>query len=118
VEDEAINRLAIVNTLHKLGYGVGQAANGQEALDLLAREPFDVVFMDIQMPVMSGLEATRRIRASEAGPVDPRIPIVALTACAMASDREKFLAAGMDDYIAKPLDFEDLERIIAGIRDR
>jgi signal transduction histidine kinase/CheY-like chemotaxis protein len=108
VEDEAINRLAIVNTLQKDGYATVQAVNGQETLEILARERFDAVLMDIQMPVMSGIEATRRIRSGEAGSIDPNVPIIALTAHAMASDREKFLEAGMDDYVSKPIDFGEL----------
>jgi signal transduction histidine kinase/ActR/RegA family two-component response regulator len=113
VEDEAINRLAIVSILQRLGHEVGQASNGQAALELLAREPHDIVLMDIQMPVMSGIEAARRIRSGASGTVRADIPIVALTAYAMAGDRERLLAAGMDDYLAKPVDLEDLGRVMA-----
>jgi CheY-like chemotaxis protein len=115
VEDEAVNRLAAVNSLLRLGYEAGQAKNGREALDILAREPFDAVLMDIQMPVMSGIEAVRHIRASEAGSSPATIPIIALTAHAMAGDQEKFLAVGMDDYIAKPMDFDELGRVLARV---
>ncbi len=110
VEDDAVNLLAGRRMLEKLGHHVTTAGNGRECLDRLAHEDFDLVFMDIQMPVMDGLEATRRIRADDAP--RPDIPIVALTAYAMAADRERFLAAGINDYVAKPVESTGLNAAI------
>jgi signal transduction histidine kinase/ActR/RegA family two-component response regulator len=115
-EDEAINRLAVVRRLEQLGCDAGQAVNGQEALALLGRETFDAVLMDVQMPIMSGIEATRRIRSGEVGSIDPNIPIIALTAYAMSGDREKFMEAGMDAYLSKPVDMDELIQILAAIK--
>jgi PAS domain S-box-containing protein len=103
VEDEAINRFAACRLLEKAGYRPTACQNGAEALELLGREHFDIVFMDIQMEGMDGIEATRRIRTEASERFDPSIPIIAMTAYAMAGDKEKFLAAGMDDYVAKPV---------------
>ena len=113
VEDEQINRMTATHLLTKLGHAAACVGSGLEALDRLSREPFDVVFMDIRMAGMDGLTATRRIRALP-GPVG-RIPIVALTAQAMAGDREAFLAAGMDDYLAKPVEVAELGRVLAAV---
>jgi len=113
VEDDAVNRIGARRLLEKLGCHVVEAVNGQEAVTAFAREPFDCVLMDIQMPVMDGVEATRRIRQGGG-----RVPIIAMTAYAMSGDREKFLAAGLTDYVAKPVDFRSLrqtiERALAG----
>ncbi len=103
VEDFRANQLVAELLLRKLGCTVTLANNGQEALDRLARESFQVVLMDCQMPVLDGFEATRRIRSGQLPGVDARIPIIALTAYAMASDEEKCRAAGMDAYLTKPL---------------
>ena len=84
------------------------AADGQLALDALEHESFDVALMDMQMPVMGGIEATREIRRREAALAKPRLPIIAMTANAMQGDREACLDAGMDDYIAKPIKAADL----------
>jgi signal transduction histidine kinase/CheY-like chemotaxis protein len=113
VEDDPIIRKAVVRQLEHLGYDVAQAADGAEGLALLERERFDVVLMDVEMPVLDGLEATRRIRASRTGRIDPDIPIVALTAHAMAGDGDRFMSAGMSDYLSKPLEPEDLSRVLA-----
>ena len=109
-EDDEINLLAIRMLLERMGHKVHTASNGSEVLDLVRREPFDVVLMDIQMPVLDGVETARRIRA-EPGP-EAGLPIVAITAHTLAGDREAFLAAGMDDYLPKPLNTEDLAQIL------
>jgi CheY-like chemotaxis protein len=103
VEDNAINRKVVVGLLKKYGHRIESAENGLEALDALAKSNYDLVLMDVQMPVMDGLEATRRIRAAESGG-NSRLPIVGLTALAMKGDREICLAAGMDECINKPID--------------
>ncbi len=102
VEDTPFNQLVARKTLEKWGCRVEVAADGQECLEILARQDFDAVLMDCQMPVMDGYEATRRIRQDEAGG-HAHLPIIAMTANAMIGDREKCYAAGMDDYVAKPI---------------
>jgi len=94
--------------LQKRGYRVSVANDGLEALQLLEREPFDVVLMDVHMPNMGGFEATAEIRRRERQEGNPRIPIVALTALAMTGDREKCLQAGMDAYLTKPINAREL----------
>jgi len=108
VEDDDMNRSAASRMLRKVGYAVREAPNGSAALDILVREPVSLVLMDVQMPVMDGLEATRRIRADVSGLFDPAVPIIAMTAFAMPGDRETFLEAGMDDYLAKPVNVSEL----------
>ncbi|NJL27668.1 MAG: response regulator [Thermoanaerobaculia bacterium] len=110
VEDEPVNRLVAQTMLEALGYRVATAENGRAALETLKRESFDLVFMDCQMPELDGYEASRRIRHGEAGEADVRI--VALTAHAMPGDRERCLEAGMDDYLPKPFQESDLERVL------
>jgi CheY-like chemotaxis protein len=92
--------------LERAGYRVDVASNGMEAVDALHNRPYDVVLMDVQMPEMDGLEATRRIR--ELGGRSAETPIVAMTANAMQGDRERCLQAGMNDYLAKPLNHQTL----------
>jgi len=101
VEDNAVNRQLALRLLEKLGYGADIAVNGLEALEALRRRPYDVVLMDVEMPEMDGLEAARGIHREWKGPERPRI--VAMTANAMQGDREICLAAGMDDYVSKPI---------------
>ena len=110
VEDSAINQRLAVGILAKLGYSSDVADNGQEALNLIAQKRYDLVFMDLQMPVMDGLQATRRLSAMLAPHLRPRV--VAMTANAMAGDRERCLDAGMDDYIAKPVLPSDVQALI------
>jgi CheY-like chemotaxis protein len=116
-EDNVVNAKLAVRMLERLGCRVDVASNGHEALKMVQSIPFDIVFMDCQMPEMDGFEATRAIRqwegASGVGqsPIT-RLPIVALTANAMQGDRERCLAAGMDDYITKPLARADLARVL------
>jgi CheY-like chemotaxis protein/HPt (histidine-containing phosphotransfer) domain-containing protein len=108
-EDNAVNQRVIVRMLEKLGHIPILAYNGQEAVEAYESRPFDVVLMDVQMPVMDGLAATRAIRESEArNPGRRRLPIMALTAYAMRGDRERCLTAGMDDYLTKPVKPEEL----------
>lgn len=109
VEDNAVNQMLAVNLLQKWGHRVSVAKHGQEALEILETKSFDVIFMDMQMPVMDGLEATRRYRTRETELGRARTPIIAMTANAMASDRETCLAAGMDDHIAKPIKVKTLQ---------
>lgn len=108
VEDERLNRIVAVNLLRKLGYTVSMAKDGREALDLVAGNSYDVILMDVQMPVMDGVTATKTIRHSPAFMSKSNIPIIAMTAHAMSGDRESFLAAGMDDYVSKPFDQQTL----------
>ncbi len=102
-EDNIINQKLATKLLERRGHRVTTAASGRQALEILARENFDVVLMDVQMPDMDGLEATQAIRAGERGG-GRRIPIAALTAHTMTGDRERCLAAGMDAFITKPID--------------
>ena len=115
VEDEPVNRLTLGFLLDQLGIGFGMAVDGQMALKALAKERFDCVVMDVQMPIMDGVEATSRIRSSTSGVFDPNIPIIAITAHAMSGDKEKFLAAGMNSYLCKPVEFEELKAVLAAI---
>jgi signal transduction histidine kinase/CheY-like chemotaxis protein/HPt (histidine-containing phosphotransfer) domain-containing protein len=114
-EDNPVNQQVAVAMLTSLGCVVSSVKDGREALQELEAKPFDLVFMDCQMPEMDGFAATRSIREGEtkAGPRARRMPIVALTAHAMKSDREECLAAGMDDYVSKPFTKEDLRRVLA-----
>ena len=109
VEDNEMNRDMLTRRLVRRGYTVAVAVDGQEALEVVAREMPDVVLMDMGLPVLDGWEATRRLKAD---PVTARIPVIALTAHALSTDREEALAAGCDDYETKPI---DLERLIARI---
>jgi len=116
-EDNRINQLFTEDLLTSRGHSVALAGNGAEALDLLARQPFDLVLMDVQMPVMDGLAATKAIREHAAGLFDPDIPVLGLSAYAIKGDRERFMAAGMDDYLTKPIRFEDFFRVIRRLLD-
>ncbi|MBA6349857.1 PAS domain-containing hybrid sensor histidine kinase/response regulator [Colwellia sp. BRX8-9] len=103
VEDNAVNQRLAQGLLKKFGVQVDFAVNGEEALNSLENLPFDLVFMDCQMPVMDGYEATQKIRYSESKVLNRDIPIIAMTANSMEGDREKCLAVGMDDFISKPV---------------
>jgi len=109
-EDDKENLHAGKCMLEKFGYSVTTATNGQEALTLFAAQDFDLILLDIQMPVMDGVEATKLIRAGSTAKAS--IPIIAMTAFAMVGDKEKFLSAGMDDYISKPVDMSELKEVI------
>ncbi len=113
-EDNQVNQRLAVHILERLGHTVSLATNGREVLELLESSPFDLVLMDIQMPEMGGVEATERIRAREKDE-GGHIPIIAMTAHAMAGDRERFLAAGMDEYISKPISQERLREAVRSL---
>ena len=108
-EDNPVNRTVALGMLARIGYTATVAANGLAAVEACRAQPFDLVLMDVQMPELDGLEATRRVRQLPG----PRPTIIAMTANAMEGDRESCLAAGMDDYISKPIKLEDLQRAIA-----
>lgn len=112
VEDNYLNQYVATGVLKEGGHTVVVANNGREALEALEREKFDLMLMDVQMPDMDGIEATKLIRKSRSGAFDSSIPIIAMTAHAMKGDREMFLQAGMDDYISKPFDVDHLLMII------
>ena len=107
-EDNITNQQVALGMLKKLGLQADPVANGLEAVRALESIPYDLVLMDVQMPEMDGMEATRRIRDPGSRVHNPGIPIIAMTAHAMVGDRAKFIAAGMNDYIAKPVDPDDL----------
>lgn len=109
VEDNAINQLVIRGMLLKLGYRVRTADNGSEAIDLLRRESVDAVLLDCQMPIMDGFATCRAIRALPQG---GELPVLAITAHSHSGDRERCLAAGMSDYLAKPVKFEELQTLL------
>ena len=114
VEDHPVNQKLAIGLLEKWGHRPTLANNGQEALDILALRDFDVILMDMHMPLMGGVEATIAIRAREEAAGRTRTPIIAMTAAAMQSDKEACIAAGMDDYLAKPIRAKDLlEKLLA-----
>jgi signal transduction histidine kinase/ActR/RegA family two-component response regulator len=110
VEDSQVSQLMVATLLERAGYWVDVASNGQEAVAATLAQHYDLVLMDCEMPVMDGFEATRTIRRAE--PSGQHLPIIATTALTMKGDREKCLAAGMDDYLAKPLHFKDLCKMV------
>jgi len=117
-EDNITNQLVVSGMLKKRGMKVNAAANGLEAVKALQEAPYDIVLMDIQMPEMDGLEATRKIRDRKSGVLDTGICIIAMTAHAMAGDRERCLEAGMDDYVSKPVRPAELfDAIEKGLRN-
>ncbi len=111
VEDTRINQKVVLNQLDSLGFQADCANDGQEALDKMKEQEYDIVFMDCQMPVLDGYDATRTIRQEEGE--RRHTVVIGLTAYAMEGDRQKCLAAGMDDYLTKPVSVEDLQRAIA-----
>lgn len=116
-EDNKINRMVAEQLLALNGWSCEHVENGQAALDALLNakldEPFDLILMDCQMPIMDGYEATQKIRAGEAGERYSRMPIIALTANAMQGDRDKCMAAGMSDYLSKPIDVASLHQMVS-----
>lgn len=113
VEDEFINQKVAVKMLSNQGHNVTLASNGRQAIELFKKEQFDIIFMDIQMPEMDGVQTTAAIRDLEEQWGDERrIPIVAMTAYAMKGDRERLMSCGMDEYVSKPLDSEVLNNVV------
>ena len=111
-EDNPTNQKVALKLLERLGYQADAVVDGQEAIRALETVPYDLVLMDCQMPVMDGYEATHTIRDAQSMVRNHRVPVIAMTANAMRGDREKCLAAGMDDYIAKPVDPEKLADVL------
>jgi CheY-like chemotaxis protein len=116
-EDNFVNQKVAMQMLARLGYSSDLVANGQEALAALARQSYDIVLLDVQMPEMDGLEVARRICAATSTG-GPRPWMIAITANAMPHDRERCFAAGMDDYLSKPVAFEDLARALERAGER
>ena len=112
-EDNTINQKVVQQLLYHLGYRADVVASGVEVLDALERQNYDVVLMDVQMPEMDGLEATRRLRARYGPTAAPRV--IAMTANAMPGDREKCLAAGMDAYVSKPVELDDIRTVLLAV---
>ena len=112
-EDNAVNRRVVLRTLEKLGYRADAVDNGAEAVEALAARRYDVVLMDVQMPEVDGLEATRTVRDPASPVLDHAVPVVALTAHARAEDREQCLEAGMDDYLSKPIRPDELASVLS-----
>jgi signal transduction histidine kinase/ActR/RegA family two-component response regulator len=115
-EDNLVNQRVAMSMLGKMGHLVTLATNGLEALEQWRQSDFDLILMDVQMPEMSGLQATTQIRRAEA--IGAHVPIVAMTASAMSEDRDRCLAAGMDDYISKPVSYKVIEQMITAIVSR
>jgi two-component system sensor histidine kinase/response regulator len=115
-EDNRTNQILALRVLEKQNHKVTVVENGQEAVDAVIGGSFDLVLIDIQMPVMDGVDATRAIRSKESE-LGRRTPIIALTAHAMKGDRERFLEAGMDDYVSKPIDTAALHLAISRVTD-
>ena len=107
-EDNEVNQMVALKMLEKIGYQADVAANGQEVLQALERQDYDLILMDVQMPEMDGLETSKKIRKQ--WPNGPKI--IAMTAYALEGDRERCLEAGMDDYIAKPVKMNELADIL------
>jgi len=111
-EDNIVNQKLALRLIEKFGFRADAVANGKEAINALALIPYDLVLMDVQMPVMGGFEATRNIRSAESKVHNHDVPIIAMTAHAMKGDREKCMAEGMNDYISKPISAGQLNDVL------
>lgn len=117
VEDNLLNQRIVTFSLKKYNHNVVIANNGVEAIDLFRERKFDVILMDIMMPVMDGIEATVKIREIETSEnIERRTPIIALTANTMDNDRDKCISFGMDEFMAKPFDIEKLKAIFEDLK--
>ena len=116
-EDDRVSAILAERYLALLGCPAITVANGQQAVDLLKQQRFDVILMDAQMPIMDGVAATRAIRQGAAGKENRSIPIIALSAYAMAGEQHAFLEAGMNDCLSKPLEFDDLRKALSRLVD-
>ena len=112
VDDNAVNRLITRGLLRRLGLAADEAGDGDEALAAMRTTAYALVLMDCQMPVLDGYETTRRLRATPGGATAGDVPVVAVTANAVAGNRERCLDAGMDDYLAKPFGLTDLAAVV------
>jgi CheY-like chemotaxis protein len=111
VDDYPLNAEVIKEMLEMMGCNVDIAEDGNEAVEMHKKHNYDIIFMDIQMPVSDGIAATQQIRSSENK--GSRTPVIALTANAMPGDKERYIEVGMDDFISKPLRTEDIERVLS-----
>ncbi len=118
VEDNPTNQIVAKGMLEAISKEISLATNGIEALEMLRTEPIDLIFMDCQMPLMDGYEATRKIRTGDAGVPASTTPVIAMTAHAMAGDKAQCIAAGMDDYISKPVDINKLLQLVEKWQNR
>jgi CheY-like chemotaxis protein len=113
VEDDKVNRFALQSILEKSGFNITATSNGAEALKELAVNDYDLVLMDVQMPIMDGVEASKAIRSGRVGMKKSTIPIIALTAYALNGDKDTFFANGMDDYLSKPFNAGQLLSMVS-----
>ncbi len=111
-EDNLANQGLLKLFLQRSGHTVITANNGKEVLDLFGKTRYDVILMDVEMPVINGMETAKIIRAKEKASLAKPVPIIALTAHAMKGDKERFIATGMNDYVSKPIDLDRLVRLI------
>jgi two-component system, sensor histidine kinase and response regulator len=116
-EDGAVNRAVAVGLFERAGHSLVMVENGAEAIEAWKKEPFDAIFMDIQMPVMDGIEATKAIRELERS-TGKHIPIIAMTAAAMKGDRERFMEAQLDDYLSKPINFDEFDAMLVKLAEK
>jgi CheY-like chemotaxis protein len=112
-EDVRVNIIVATTMLRSLGHEVDVAENGLIALEKLRQNDYDLVFMDCQMPELDGYQCTLQLRDPSSGVRNPKVPVIAMTAHAMVGDREKCLQSGMDDYVTKPIDHEQIVAAIS-----
>lgn len=117
-EDDRVSTVIGIRLLESLGCRVMPVNSGEQVVQVVGQEAYDIILMDVQMPIMDGVEATLAIRQGEAGPQNKNIQIIALTSYAMTGDRESFLQAGMNDYLAKPLEFAKLKNVLQSAAER